>query len=143
MMRQCLNATHASLFGELTQYMRDIPTRKVLESMGLHALTAHLRTGQTFCRALALVARLILNELEHRLAMRGVTGDGGTALGLKQTYDFLRGLDTEGRCEARLDGKHEPTGPLSAIVACLSGRRKLAVAHMVTSRFAPDEARHQ
>lgn len=141
-MRQCLNLTHASLFGELTQYMRDIPTRKVLESMAIHALTGHLRAGQRFCRALTHVGRLIYHDLEYRLATRK-TDDDGVASGLKPTYDFLRNRDTERICEERLVGKHEPTGPLSTVVACLTGRRKLAVAHMVTSRFAEDEARSQ
>lgn len=140
MMRQCFNASHVALFDELTQYMRDIGTRKVLESTAMHALTVHLRTGRTFCRALALVAQLIKNELEHKLALR-TGGDDGMASGWKPTYDFLRHRDVEGRCAARLEGKQVYTGPLSTVVDCLTDRRKLAVAHAIVSRFAADEAR--
>ncbi len=139
LMRQCLPQTHVALFDELAQFMRDTAERKVMEAVGMHALTSQLRTGHTFCRALSHVARLMVSHLEHKLAVR-TTGDD-MASGWRPSLAFLKHLDVAGRCEARLAGKQVPLGPLSDAVRCLTDRRKLATAQAITSRFAADEKR--
>ncbi len=138
LMRQCLPAAHVALFDELAQFMRDPQQRRVMESSALHSLASHLRTGQSYCRALAQVARTMHDQLEHRVAL-DQSGDT-VSNGWSPTLLHLRRLDVAARCEARLARENKTdTGPLSDVARCLGARRKVAVAHMLTNRFAREE----